>query len=81
MIADELCRFRAVARYREHELSAAKVSTIGRKSDGSQSGNYGLDEQTIEELDIVETTDGKEEDILHNVIGQATEELWKHEYS
>ena len=35
----------------------------------------------MEELEIAETTDGGEEDILHSVIGQATEELWKQEYS
>ena len=81
MIADEHGRFRAVEQYREHESNVAEISTIGRKSDESQSGNYGLDEETIEELDIVETTDGEEEDILRNVIGQATEELLKHEYS
>ena len=81
VIADEHGRFRAVERYREHESNAAEIPTIGRRSDASQGGNYGLDEETIEELDIVETTDGEEEDILRNVIGQATEELWKHEYS
>lgn len=81
MIADQHGRFRAVERYREHESNAAEIPLVGRRDDGTSEEISDLDEDTMEELEIAETTDGVEEDILRSVIGQATEELWKQEYS
>ena len=81
MIADEHGRFRAVERYREHDSNVAEIPLVGRHDNGTWEEILDLDEDTMEELEIAATTDGGEEYILRNVIGQAMEELWKHKYS
>ena len=81
MIADEHGRFRAAERYREHESNVAEILRVGRRDVGTSEEILDPDEETMEELEIAETTDGGEEDIFRTVIGQATEELWKQEYS
>ena len=79
VIADEQGRFREVQRYRERESHTTEIPTIGRKDSGSSDDNADLEEEVIEELGIAESSDGEDEDILRDVIGQATEEMWRND--
>ena len=81
VIADEHGCFRAVERYKEHETNAAEIPTVGRRDDSSTDDASDLEDEAVEELEIAETSEGEDEDVLRDVIGQATEEMWKHDYS
>lgn len=81
LIADEHGCFRAVARYKEHETNAAEIPTVGRRDDSLTEDASDLEDEAVEELEIAETSEGEDEDVLRDVIGQATKGMWKHDYS
>ena len=73
VIANERGRFCEMQRYSECESHATEIPTIGHKDSAD------LDEEVMEELGLAELSDGKDEDILRDVIGQATEEMWRND--
>ena len=70
VISDEAGEFRAVPRYHEKGVSAVDIPRIGMNRTWSESS--GIDQETREELEIVESARESDEDIMRNVIGQAT---------
>ena len=70
VIPDAAGKFRAVPRYHEKGVSAVDIPRIGMNRPWSESS--GIDQETREELEIVESARESDEDIMRNVIGQAT---------
>ena len=81
VIADEYGKYREVECYREHEINATEIPVVGRRSSQTSEETTDLEEDVIRELEISETTEDDEEDILRDVIGQATREMRKYDYS
>ena len=80
VIADEHGCFRALERYMKHETNAAEIPTVGCRDDSSTDNASDLEDEASEELEIAQTSEGEDEDVLCDVIGQATEKMWKHDY-
>ena len=70
IIADGSGEFREVPRYYEGGANAVEIPRVG--IDQSSSGSSGINQETWEDLEIVESAGESEEDVMRNVIGQAT---------
>ena len=70
VISDEAGEFRAVPPYHEKGVSAVDIPRIEMNHTGSESSS--IDQETRKELKIVESARESNEDIMRNVIGQAT---------
>ena len=80
VIADEHGRFREVNRYPEQGLNAVEIPTVGVKEDWDWYQSTEVDDyedEVIQELEMAETTDSESNDVLRDVIAQATREMGK----
>jgi hypothetical protein len=69
VISDEKGHFREVKRYLDRTTNAVEIPRIGRRPDTEGSE---LDDGTREDLEIVEASGDSGEDIIRDVIGEAT---------
>ena len=73
VIADDTGRFHKVKRYHEKSANAVEIPKVGIKRQSSESS--GIDEETLGDLDIVEASGDSDEDVIRDVIGQATKAM------
>ena len=82
VIADEHGRFREVNRSHEQGSNGVEILTVGIKEDRDWYESTEVDDYedgVIQELEIAETTDSESDDVLRDVIGQATKEMGKYD--
>ena len=69
IISDEAGLFRPVNRYLERAVNAVEIPRIGRDQSSDSSG---LEEDVKADMELVEASGDSEEDIIREVIGEAT---------
>ena len=70
IISDEAGEFKPVPRYHEQLSNTVDIPRIGYNTGNSNS--TGIDRETREDLDLLESGEETDEDVIRNVIGQAT---------
>ena len=73
IIADEAGNFREVKRYHERAVNAVDIPRVRWKQGGEESS--AIDEEAMDDLDIVGASGESDEDVIRNVIGQATKAM------
>ena len=70
IISDEVGKFKPVPRYHEKSSNAVDIPRIGYIT-GDNNG-AGIDKETREDFELLESGEESDEDVIRNVIGQAT---------
>ena len=57
-------------------MHAVEIPKVGRRHSGNESDSAHLDNKVVEDLEIAQTCEGDDMDILQDVIWRATQEMW-----